>query len=316
MDKQDLSVITPVKPFNLTVIVLSFNTKDITDECLTRLKKAKKYSEEELKNEVEVIVVENASEDGSLEMIKSKHDWVRLIVSKTNTGFSGGNNIGMKASINPFILLLNSDAYVEDDSLYKALKYFEENSECDLLGPQLRFADGRLQPSAGFLPTPLNTVLWISGLALLPGMESLTSPIHSKNLNFYRNIREVEWVMGAFMMLRRQVYEKTMGFDESIFMYGEEVEWCKRIKDKGFKTYYVPTFEITHLDKASSKFMLEKPLLNEIKGIVRYFHQHYKSSYPFVQIIMYISLLLRAIAFTLLGNSQRRKAYTEALKVL
>lgn len=316
MDKQDLSVITPVKPFNLTVIVLSFNTKDITDECLTRLKKAKKYSEEELKNEVEVIVVENASEDGSLEMIKKNHPWVRLIVSKTNTGFSGGNNIGMKEAKYENFLLLNSDAYVEEDTLLKALNYLQENPECDLLGPQLHFADGRLQPSAGYLPTPPNTILWISGLALLPGMEMLTKPIHPKNLSFYKSTKQVEWVMGAFMMLRRQVYEKTMGFDESIFMYGEEVEWCKRIKDKGFKTYYVPTFKITHLDKASSKFMLEKPLLNEIKGIVRYFHQHYPYSYPFVQTIMYISLLLRAIVFTLLGNSQRRKAYIEALKVL
>src|SRR5258708_3718454 len=110
----------PQDPLNLSVIVLSFNTKDITDECLTRLKKAAEFSHNQLKNTVEVIVVENASTDGSLEMIKKKHPWIhKLIKSETNTGFSGGNNIGMGYSTKPFILLLNSDAYLEENTLVK-----------------------------------------------------------------------------------------------------------------------------------------------------------------------------------------------------
>lgn len=301
---------------DLTVIVLSYNTKDITDECLTRLKKSAKFCEDKLNNKVNVIVVENASEDGSLEMVQNKHPWVKLIVSKTNTGFSGGNNLAMKQAKGDFILLLNSDAFVEENTLEKSLEFLDVNPDIDVIGPRLNFKDGRLQPSAGFLPTPLSTILWISGLALLPGMEAVSYPIHPTDKNFFSKTRQVDWVMGAYFMTRRQVYDKTGGFDETIFMYGEEVEWCKRIKDKGFITYYVPEFSITHLDKASSQGLLEKPLLNEIKGIKRYFSQHYKSKWGFVRFVMYISLLLRILAFTVLGKSDRRKAYTDALGIL
>lgn len=303
-------------PLDCSVIVLSFNTKDITDTCLSKLHQSVLSCQKRLKNKIEVIVIDNASSDGSLEMIKKKHPWVRLIASNTNTGFSGGNNLGMREGTKPFILLLNSDAYVEEDTLALSLEYFANHPGWDLLGCQLRFANGRLQPSAGYLPTPLNTVLWILGLALLPLIGRISSPIHPRDKGFFAQERQVEWVMGAFMMLKREVFNKTGGFDESIFMYGEEVEWCKRIKDAGFSIRYIPGIKITHLDKASSNFMMEKPLLNEIKGLVRYFHQHYAKEYFLVRVVMRAALILRIIAFTLLGKGQRRRAYWEALGVL
>lgn len=298
---------------NLSVIVLSFNTKEITDECLTRLKKAKEYVEKKLDCKTEVIVLDNASEDGSWEMLEQKHSWARLIRSRTNTGFSGGNNLAMKEAKGDFILLLNSDAFLEEETLFKSLQFFKDHPDCDVLGCKLKFKDGRLQPSAGYLPTPISTSLWISGLSLL-GVDFY--PYHPKDPKFFTKIRQVEWVMGAFMMLKREVYEKTGGFDESIFMYGEEIEWCKRIKDKGFKSYYTPQFSITHLDKASSKFMLEKPLLNEFKGVKRYFEAHYRSSWSFVRQVIRVSLILRIIAFGLMGNKPRVKAYLEGFKLL
>lgn len=298
---------------DLTISVLSYNTKDITDECLTRLQSSVVSCQKKLGKKVEVIVLDNASEDGSFEMLQKKHAWVKLVKSATNTGFSGGNNLVMKMAKGDFILLLNSDAYVEEDTIYKALKFFETNPEADILGCQLKFKDGKLQPSAGFLPTPLSTCLWISGLSLL-GLD--THPYHPQDPNFFNKVRQVEWVMGAFMMLKKQVFEKTKGFDESIFMYGEEIEWCKRIKDQGFKTYYTPEFAITHLDKASSKFMLEKPLLNEFKGIKRYFEAHYRNEWPWVKSVIQVSLTLRIIIFSLLANKVRVKAYWEALGVM
>ncbi|MBI2011649.1 glycosyltransferase family 2 protein [Candidatus Daviesbacteria bacterium] len=301
---------------DLSIIILSFNTKDIIDECLSRVKKAKEFAEKNLKSEIEVIVVENASSDGSKEMLESRHGWVRLIISKTNTGFSGGNNIGMKASRGKFILLLNSDCFVVDDTLVKSLEYFKNHPEVDLIGPRLNFKDGRLQPSAGYLPTPLNTILWISGLARFPLMDQIASPIHPKDSSFFSKERKVQWVMGAYFMFKREVYDATNGFDESIFMYGEEVEWCKRIKDQGFGLMYVPSIEVTHIDKASSKGELKNPLLSEIKAIVRYYRQHYKDEYPFVKLVMVISLIFRAFLFAILGKKDRKDAYLEALGVL
>lgn len=300
---------------NLSVIVLSFNTKDITYECLTRLKTAVNSLEKNGKK-AEVIVVDNASEDGSAEMLSQKHKWVNLIISKTNTGFSGGNNLAMKKVQGDYILLLNSDAFVESDTLVKALKFMDENADVDLIGVRLNFKDGRLQPCAGYLPTPLNTITWITGLALIPGMENLVTPYHPKDKSFFETTKQVEWVMGAFMMLKREVYQKTGGFDETIFMYGEEIEWCKRIKNNDFKTFFVSDIKVTHLDKASSNFLLEKPLLNELKGIKRYFISHYTQEWNIVRSVILISLILRIIVFKILGNEPRVKAYSEGLKIL
>lgn len=301
---------------NLSVIILSFNTKEITDECLTRLKKSKENCEKVLKNKVEVIVVENASADGSTEMIQKQHPWVKLIISHENTGFSKGNNIGMKASQQPYILLLNSDSYVEGDTLEKALLYFESHPQCDALGCKQILPNGSIQVSAGFLPTPLNTVLWITGLNIIPGVEKLVKPIHPRDKSFLSHEARAEWVMGAFFMMKRKIFEKTGGFDESIFMYGEEVELSKRINDLGFKIYYVPSIQITHLDKASSQHLWEKPLLNEIKGLVRYFKSHYPQRYFFIKAVLGLSLILRLAVFTILRNSQRQKAYWQALTVI
>ena len=99
---------------DFSVIILSYNTKDITVRCLEKLKIAKEYSEKRLKNSVEVIVLDNASSDGSAQIIKTDFPWVKLVASKENLGFSRGNNIAMEESKNPFILLLNSDVYVEE----------------------------------------------------------------------------------------------------------------------------------------------------------------------------------------------------------
>lgn len=301
---------------NLSVVVLSFNTKDITDECLRRLRSSATSCQSKLQNKVEVIAVENASSDGSLEMIQQKHPWVKLIASKENTGFSKGNNIGMKASQYPYILLVNSDSFVEEDTLEKAIQYFDKHPDCDALGCKQILPDGSIQVSAGFLPTPLNTVFWITGLNIIPGVERLVKPIHPRDKAFLAIEQEAEWVMGAFFMMKREVFEKTKGFDESIFMYGEEVELSKRIKDLRFRIFYVPSIQITHLDKASSQHLLEKPLLNEIKGLVRYFKQHYQQSYLLIKIVLALSLILRLVIFSILRNTQRQKAYWQALAVI
>lgn len=302
--------------FDLSIVILSYNTKNITDRCLSKLKKSIRYCKNKLKNEIEVIVVDNNSSDNSPEMIKRKYPWVKLIVSRTNTGFSRGNNIGMKASSKPFILLINSDTFVKENTLFQALGYFENNPECDLMGCRLILRDDKTQISVGFLPTPINIVLWISGLQILPFLDKFTQPFHPRNQSFVQDEKQVEWAMGAFFLMKRDVFTKTGGFNESIFMYGEEVEWCKRIKDLGFKMFYVPSIEVIHLDKASSNFNLEKPFFKEIKGTFRYFQLHYPNDYTWIKIVIKCFLALRLVIFTILNNKTRTRAYREALKTL
>ena len=112
----------------------------------------------------EILVLDNASKDGSPAMIRQNHPSIKLTASFENTGFSKGNNLIMKEVKTPYILLLNSDCYLEEESLYKALAYFRVNKNCDALGARLNYSTGNLQPSAGNLPNPLNIIFWILGL--------------------------------------------------------------------------------------------------------------------------------------------------------
>ena len=301
---------------DLSVIILSFNTKDITGRCLSKLQVAKDYCEKRLKNKVQVIVLDNASSDGSTELIKSDYPWVKLIVSKENLGFSKGNNVAMRQSKNPFILLLNSDVYVEEESLYKALAYFRVNLNCDILGARLDYSTGKLQPSCGNLPNPLNIIFWILGLSLLPFIDKLVPAFHPKSKNYFSKAHQVGWIMGAFFMLRRRVFEKTGGFDENLFMHMEEVEWCKRIRDGGFKIWYVPQIEVVHLHGASTNFDLSTSFLNELKGIKYFSLKHYTILYLPVKVFLIFGLILRVIIFSLLAKTKRARVYLEGLSVV
>lgn len=301
---------------NLSVIILSYNTKDITSRCLEKVKKAGDYCEKKLGNKIEVIVLDNNSADGSAQVVKSDYPWVKLIESKENLGFSRGNNFAMKRSKNPFILLLNSDVYLEEESLYKALAYFRVNLNCDVLGARLNYMSGILQPSAGNLPTPLNIIFWILGLGALPVISQLFPSFHPKDKKYFSKAHSVGWIMGAFFMLKREIYNKTGGFDENLFMHMEEVEWCKRIKDKDFKIWYAPQVEVVHLHGASTNFDLSHGFLNELKGIKYYSLKHYKFLYLPVKLFLIFGLVFRVIAFSLLGKTKRAKVYMEGLKVI
>lgn len=300
---------------DLSIIILSFNTKNITDECLRRLKLGVCSCEKILKNEIEVIVVDNASSDGSVEMIKKNHPWVILIESRINTGFSKGNNLGFKKTTKPFILFLNSDVYIEVDTLTESLKYFQKNPNCSVLGPRLVFGDGSFQPSAGNLPTPLNITAWILGLSLIPGLNRI-SPFHPNYEEFFGRDREVGWVTGAFFMMKKEVIEEIGGFDENIFMYLEEIEFCKRIKNAKFQIWYAPEIKATHLAGASSKFDPTLAFINELKGLRYYLRKYYSDFYGIVKIFLILGLIFRIVAFALLGKTKRARAYMKGLSVI
>lgn len=298
---------------DLSVIILSYNTKDVTLRCLSKLKTSIDFCKNKLGNKIAVVVLDNASEDGSVQAIKKEFPWVKLIEEKENTGFSKGNNIAMKKSKNTYILLLNSDVYLQENSLYKALAYFRVNLNCDLLGARLNYSDGRLQPSAGSLPNPLSLIFWILGLSLLPLVNKFIPQFHPRDRRFFSKAHQVGWVMGAFLVLKRKIFETTGGFDENLFMHMEEVEWCKRIKDVSYKVWYVPQVEVVHLHGASTNFDLTSGFLNELKGIKYYLLKHYRFYYLPVKIFLLFGLLLRFIVFSIFKKPTRARVYLEGL---
>lgn len=302
----------------ISVVIVSWNTKDITDKCLASMKKAVAYVKD--RANVEVIVVENDSEDGTPEMIAKKHPWVKLRPSGSDLGYGKGNNFGYNLcdKKNDYLLLLNNDAYVNEDTLAKSIDFMQKNEECDVMGCQLHFLDGRFQPSAGFLPRPSSVWTWIWGLDLVPVISKLFSPFHPTDKDFFKETREVGWTMGAFLFMKMEVFKKSKGFDENFFMYMEEVEWCRRVKEAGYKIFYTPKFWVTHVDKASAMGKpeeLAKIFRREILGFVYYLNKNYHNqSWWFVPAIK-MGVMVRLFAFTLLGNSMRIDAYKQTLEM-
>jgi N-acetylglucosaminyl-diphospho-decaprenol L-rhamnosyltransferase len=285
---------------DLSVVVISFNTKDITDKCLKNLALSN------FKNK-QVIVVDNASTDGSIEMIQKKYPEFTLIKSDLNLGFGKANNLGMGQAKGKYILLLNSDAFIQPDTLDKCIEFMENNPDSSVMGCKLTYQDGRLQPSAGALPNPINTFRWIWGLG---------SSVHPKSPDYFSTSHRVGWVTGAFVFLKKEVFGKTNGFDEKIFMYMEEIEWCKRIKMAGLNVYYTSDFSVVHLAGASSNFDLSPAYTKEMHGLVYYFEKHYHGIWKLMKLIIKGGNLARSIAFNVIGNHDRAKIYSNIAKSL
>ncbi|OGM63143.1 hypothetical protein A3A52_03525 [Candidatus Woesebacteria bacterium RIFCSPLOWO2_01_FULL_39_14] len=333
---------------DLDIVILSYNTKAITDKCLAGVLVAKEFCEEKLKNKVKVTAIDNASLDGSTDMIEKKYPWVNLIRSKTNLGFAKGNNLGMSGVKTPYILLLNSDVFLGKDTLIKALNYFYKNKSCDILSVRFRYPDGRFQPSGGYSPTPLKTFAWMMGIDSVPYIRKILKPIHIWDESFYssfektppfqggdesnlicrpllevkpallarggrhKNERILEWASGAFFLLKRDVYEKTGGFDENMFLYMEDIEWCKRIKDKGFRICFTPEIAVVHLAGASSKNNIKNQLMSQMRGLLFFHKKHYPDKLKFTRLAIRIGLLLRYILFKIIGKTEVSGAYLNA----
>lgn len=291
---------------DITVIILSYNTKAVTLECLNRLKKSIDYS----RLSVETIVVENGS-DGTGDFLKKNYKWVKVIAPPTNTGFARGNNLGIRAAkkSSRYFLFLNSDAWVEKETLLKAYDYAGLGHP--VFSCRLNFADGRLQASAGNLPDPTNIGLWMAGLD-----QWSPRPVHPKQTSFFEREKKVGWVMGAFLFMNSEVVKKTLGFDENFFMYMEEVEWCRRIKQAGFEIWYTPSFSITHLDKASSGGSSFTGIVKEAKGIVYYANKYYPDKRGLIKAWVTVGMWWRWIGYTMLKKPELAGAYYQALKQL
>jgi hypothetical protein len=297
----------------ITVIILSYNTKEITLKCLRKLK----LSINNLNKPIEVIVVENGT-DGTNSVIKKKFRWVKLIEPKVNTGFARGNNFAIKKANknSKYFLFLNSDAIVRKETLMESVDFMVKRKDCDVLGCKLILGNGKMQPSAGYLPEPFSVFTWIWGIDLIPYINSFIKQVHPKDSKFFSTSKKVGWVMGAYLFMKREVVEKTYGFDDKFFMYMEEVEWCKRINDKGFSICYTPEFSITHLDKSSSKKYPEKMkkiFVNELLGIIYFLKRYYPDKVWVLRPLIKIGLQIRLFAFNMLGNTLRSSAYREVL---
>lgn len=222
--------------------------------------------------EWETIVVDNASTDGSAEAVARGFPQVKLMRFEENLGFARGNNAGMKEAKGDMILLLNSDCFVFEDALYKSQASMTK-FKYDVLGCQLLNTDGTFQQSWGFFPSLRRVAQMMVFADNLPIIRDTIDSIHVRSEIRYQKEQVVDWVTGAWVLLKREVWEKTGGLDENYHLYGEEMEWMYRIKQAGLVVGYSPTPRAVHLLGASSPDRAPA-VIGEMKGWLYWFSKH------------------------------------------
>lgn len=279
---------------DLYIIILNFNTKEFLKNCLNSIVKSDLGD-----YQIEVIAVDNDSTDGSAETaeklfktkaFKKKNISFSLIKNKKNLGFAAGNNKGIRKAKGRYVLLLNSDTKVYKDTFKQMIEFMDESpnygaATCKALLPsgQLDWACHR-----GF-PTPWNSFCYFIGLEKLFPKLFLFSGYHQKwkNLN---ETHQVDVISGAFFFIRKQVIEKIGLLDEDYFLYGEDIDWCFRIKEKDFRIAFYPKTKITHVKGRSGKrkklnnkngLEIKKESINQFFETMKLFYRkHYSNRYP------------------------------------
>jgi GT2 family glycosyltransferase len=230
----------------LSIIIVNWNTRDITRDCLRSI-------DGHLSGiSYEVIVVDNASADGSADMIRAEFPEVRLIANDINLGFGRANNQAMRVARGDYFLLLNSDTLVFDDAIQQLVQFVATQPTIGIAGCKLVFEDRSLQSSCSRFPSIRMALLEELMLyKFLP--RRLRGELLLGGYWPHDHARDVEVVWGAVMLVRREVFEQTGGFDERIFMYGEDLEWCMRVRDCGWRIAFTNACAIVHLNHKSAE---------------------------------------------------------------
>ena len=282
----------------LSIIILNYNTKDLTVRCIESI--VKEYKKELDRGEIEIIIVDNASSDGSVETIQNSK--LKIIENKENFGFAKGCNIGAKKALGEYILFLNSDTEVIDKGFLRMIKFLDVHKEIGILGGKLENIDGSIQPSAGKFYNLFNLVLMLLGLERLGFLRS--SP---------DTIKKVDWVSGACMMIRKDLFTTLSGFDESLFMYMEDMEICFRAQQLGFMTYFYPNIKLKHKSLGSSNRTFA--IINIYKGILHFYLKH-KSRFEYI--VVKALLIAKAAILIFIGvftfNSILIDRYRKAIR--
>ncbi|MBI3189661.1 MAG: glycosyltransferase [Ignavibacteriales bacterium] len=224
----------------ISVIIVSYNVRAFLENCLVSVQKALEHLASE------IIVVDNASDDGSVEMIQQKFPHVQLIINETNLGFGKANNQAGKNASGEFLFMLNPDTVVQENTFNVMLDFFQQHPDAGIAGCKVLNSDGTLQPACRrSFPTPWVAFTKITGLSSL----APNSPLFSKyNLTYFNpdETYEVDAVSGSCMMIRTPDFVQLGGFDEQFFMYGEDLDLCYRVQHTGKKVYYVHETQIIH----------------------------------------------------------------------
>lgn len=257
---------------DLSIIIVNWNTKDYLQKCLNSV------YENTRDITFEIIIVDNASNDSSVEMVKYNFSGVILIENEKNFGFAAANNQALKRSRGKFVLILNPDTEVLPRSLNVMVDFLKRNSKAGAAGPKILNPDNSIQLTcARNFPTLSTEFFWLTTLIRrFPKNKIIGNYLMS--YWDHNDRRQVDCLSGACIMVRRDVLEKSSFFDEDYFMYGEDIDLCYCIKKAGWQIWYLPDAKIIHYGGASSKKISESAAIYDRRAIQLFFKKHYSRS--------------------------------------
>lgn len=281
----------------LSIIILSFNTEKMTLSCVNSL--LTQYKKEIEAEYLEIIVVDNASSDSTISSLEKIRE-IKLMKNSDNYGFSKGNNLGARIAKGKYLLFLNSDVQVKDKGFLDMTNFMDQNPKAGIIGGRLSNSDGSDQKSSGNFYTFINLLVSLFGGDFL----IRKSP---------KKIEKVDWVSGASLMIRKDLFNKLGGFDEKYFMYIEDMDLCFGAKKLGFNTYFFPHIKLVHKELGSGNRSFA--VLEIYKGILIFYKKHIKSQYLLVKFFLFLKSFISLLIGLLTNNSYLKKTYFGALKI-
>jgi GT2 family glycosyltransferase len=303
---------------NLSILIANWNTKEILAKCLESIYIAIKDLKE---LSIEIIVVDNGSNDGSQKMVKTDFPNVTLIENKKNVGFGGAINQAASVAKSPLLLVSNADVIYSKEAIKMMIETINSDKNYTIVAPKLVVNDSKIQPSAFRFPTLLRLALEqlfvIKDLGLIK--------IDKKSSLSGIDTIEVDWVLGASFMIRTDVYREVTGFCEEFFMYWEETDLCFRVKKKGFKIVILPDVKVVHIGRASTSQISDDMIVQQTMSLIHYFYKNHGSCYAKIaRIIILLGQLSRLVFFKFIslitfnksGYKKRVEIYKKLIKAL
>ena len=230
---------------DVSIVIVNWNTRAMTRDCLASVRLGLQHLA------AEVIVIDNASADGSAEMIASEFPECTLVRNAANRGFAAANNQGFAIARGRHVLLLNTDTLIHGDVLPASVDWLDAHPEAAAMGCRVLNTDGSVQLTCSMYPSLTNLALQLSGLGKL-SWPAFLGRYHMRDWA-RESEREVEVISGCYLLVRREILDTVGGLDEAFFFFGEETDWCRRMRDAGWKLVFAPVGEITHHGGGSAK---------------------------------------------------------------
>ena len=248
---------------DISIIIVNFNSLKYTKECINSILKSRDNFKKE------IIVVDNNSSDDSCRSLADSFPDISLLPQKVNLGFARGNNIGIQKATGEYLLFLNPDTTLNDDSIPKLMDFYKQNPDTGIAAPKLRYGDGSLQLSCRAFYN-LRTIL---SRRLLPGIGRNLADKHLMKDWAHDQVKQVDWVLAACMLIRRDIMEKLGCFDGNYRLYFEDVDLCYRMKLAGYIVYYYPFCEVIHHHQRDSAKGFSMKTLWHIRSMIRFFNK-------------------------------------------